>query len=420
MTTHDTTAESGESTPDTDGSHAESDEPPAGTPSEPLLSIEDLSVRFPSQRGPIEAISEIDIEIGAGETVGLVGESGSGKSVTARSILQLFESSASLDGTVRFDGQNLIDMDEEDLRSIRGNRISMIFQDAGAALNPVLTVGDQVSETIRMHQDIPGESISRLERNAFTSLLRPKDWPKRFEESWERTVELFDRVGIPEPDRRALEYPHEYSGGMRQRAMIAMALSCQPELLIADEPTTALDVTIEAQILDLIEELQAEFGSSVLFITHDMGVINEVADRVAVMYAGRVVETGPTRELFENPKHPYTEALLESVPTLDGTESLDPLPGNVPDPQKRPSGCPFRTRCPSANAACDSRFPPVYPVGPDDDPAAVSEQGSTEIPPPRRAESSDHTTRCVLYGDADALQTADQPESPSDERGESR
>jgi oligopeptide/dipeptide ABC transporter ATP-binding protein len=218
-------------------------------------------------------------------------------------------------------------------------------------------------------------------------------------------------VGIPEPNRRALEYPHEYSGGMRQRAMIAMALSCQPELLIADEPTTALDVTIEAQILDLIEELQAEFNTSVLFITHDMGVINEVADRVVVMYAGRVVETGPTRELFEHPKLPYTESLLESIPTLDGTQSLDPLPGNVPDPQKRPSGCPFRTRCPSANAACDSQFPTAYHVEPEDEPAPVSEQGSTAIPPPRREGSTDHTTRCVLYGDVDVLQTARQSES---------
>ncbi len=373
------------------------------SPSEPLLSVDGLSVQFQSLDGPIEAVSDIDIRINRGETLGLVGESGSGKSVTARSILRLLDSSASLDGRIHFDDTDLLALDEAELRPIRGNRISMIFQDAGAALNPVLTVGDQVSETIRMHQDIPGEGISGVERNALTSLLRPTDWPKRFEESWARTIELFDRVGIPEPDRRAFEYPHEYSGGMRQRAMIAMALSCRPELLIADEPTTALDVTIEAGILDLIEELQAEFGTAVLFITHDMGVINEVADRVVVMYAGRIVETGPTRELFEHPKHPYTEALLDSVPTLDGTESLDPLSGNVPDPQNRPSGCPFRDRCPEANAACDGRFPPAYGVHPEDEPATVSERGSTTVPEPRR-DGSDHATRCVLYGDVDVLQ----------------
>ncbi|TYT61679.1 ABC transporter ATP-binding protein [Natrialba swarupiae] len=381
-------------------------------PPQQLLDISDLSVTFPSQEGPVEAVTDVSLSIEPGETVGLVGESGSGKSVTAATILGLLEESARIDGSVEFDDQQLLTKTDDELREIRGDRISMIFQETGSSLNPVLTVGDQISETIRTHRSIPNEGISRLETSVLGNLLRSKSHPTNYERSWEQTVELFERVGIPAPEQRALEYPHEYSGGMKQRAMIAMAISCRPDLLIADEPTTALDVTIEAQILDLIDEVQAEFDTAVLFITHDMGVVNEICDRVAVMYAGRVVERAPTDELFAHPKHPYTQALLDSIPSLEGGQTLDPLAGQVPDPTDKPPGCPFGPRCPSATACCDARFPPEYPVTTADEPLPVREGGDDDVPSPRRNDPTGHAVHCVLYGSGDGLAPR---RSPSDE-----
>ncbi|WP_121743111.1 ABC transporter ATP-binding protein [Natronorubrum halophilum] len=369
-----------------------------------LLDVVDLSVNFPTQEGLVEAVTDVSLSIEPGETVGLVGESGSGKSVTASSILGLLDDSAQIDGTIEFDGQEMLEKTEDELREIRGNKISMIFQETGSSLNPVLTVGDQISETIRTHRSIPGEGISWLEKSVLGNLIRPKSHPTKYKNSWEKTVELFERVGIPAPEKRALEYPHEYSGGMKQRAMIAMAIGCQPDLLIADEPTTALDVTIEAQILDLITEIQNEFGTAVLFITHDMGVVNEICDRVTVMYAGRIVEQAPTDELFDHPKHPYTKALLDSIPSLEGGETLDPLAGQVPDPTDKPSGCPFAPRCPSVTACCDTEFPLLYPVTASDEPLPVRDGGAEGTAPlPRRDKLTGHGVHCVLYGNGDSL-----------------
>lgn len=394
---------------------------------DPLLSVEDLQVRFETGEETVHAVNGADFAIDRNETLGLVGESGSGKSVTALSALGLLDDTARVEGTVTFDGEPLLEKDDEELRSLRGDRISMVFQDPGSSLNPVLAVGDQISETIRTHQPTAGEGISLFERSILGNLVRPKDAFARQEQSWEKTVELFERVSIPLPEQRALEYPHEFSGGMKQRALIAMAISCQPDLLICDEPTTALDVTIEAQILDLIEELQREFGTAVLFITHDIGVVREVCDRVSVMYAGNVVEHGPTTEMFETPKHPYTRALLDSVPRLDDDADLDPVPGRVPDMTSEPEGCPFAPRCVYVNDACHETFPPSYPVDADSRPLSVhsrdaaDENSAVTTPPNTPSESltntGGHSANCVLYGDDGPL-TAPRPhaELPEDVR----
>lgn len=382
---------------------------------EPLLEVEDLQVRFETSEETVHAVNGVDFSLDHNETLGIVGESGSGKSVTALSILGLLEETAHVEGTVRFDGEPLLEKREE-FQSLRGDRIAMVFQNPGSSLNPVLKVGDQVSETIRTHQAPSGESISRLERSVLGNIVRPKDAFTRHKQSWEKTVELFERVSIPLPDQRALEYPHEFSGGMKQRALIAMAISCQPDLLICDEPTTALDVTIEAQILDLIEEIQREFGTAVLFITHDIGVVRKVCDRVSVMYAGNVVEHGLTADLFEAPKHPYTQALLASVPRLDRDADLDPVAGRVPDLTSEPTGCPFAPRCEYANDACDEVFPPTYSVTADSDPLPVrhrdpedNEAAVTTPPPLKKSPNTDnanaHVANCVLYGDASYLTT---------------
>jgi peptide/nickel transport system ATP-binding protein len=381
----------------------------------PLLEVEDLRVRFETSEETVHAVNGVDFTIDRNETLGLVGESGSGKSVTALSMLGLLDEAAHVEGSVTFDGDQLLK--EDDLHSIRGNRIAMVFQDPGSALNPVLTVGDQISETIRTHQPPDGEGISWLERSILGNLARPKDAFAKHTQAWEKTVELFERVNIPLPDERALEYPHEFSGGMKQRALIAIAISCQPDLLICDEPTTALDVTIEAQILDLIDELQREFGTAVLFITHDIGVIREVADSVSVMYAGNVVERGPTTELFDAPKHPYTQALLASVPRLDRDAELNPVAGRVPDMTSEPVGCPFAPRCVFANDACHGVFPPAYPVDDNTDPLPIRSRESEDetsvrgSPPPLRdrpaqEEPAAHRANCVLYGEAPYLTTA--------------
>lgn len=377
---------------------------------EPLLSVEDLSVRFDTGNERVHAVNGVDFELFSGENLGIVGESGSGKSVTALSILGLLEDTASVSGAVQYNGTDLLSLSEDELRGLRGNQISMVFQDPGSSLNPVLKTGDQISETIRTHRAAEKEDISWLEQSVLGNLIRPRNSFTKFEKSWEQTVELFERVGIPLPHQRALEYPHEFSGGMKQRALIAIAIACKPDILICDEPTTALDVTIEAQILELIDELQKEFGTAVLFITHDMGVVRKICDRTAVMYAGNIVERAQTDELFDAPKHPYTKALLKSVPRLDVAAELDPVPGRVPDLTSPPSGCPFADRCPSANDACRTEFPPSYPVTANSEPLEIAHDDTksvTEPPETRAIESAEHQVNCVLYGDAEFL-TANQ------------
>lgn len=306
-----------------------------------LLEIEGLKTYFHTDEGVAKAVDGVSYAIRPGETLGVVGESGSGKSVTALSILQLlpmppgrFEG-----GSIRFRGEELIGAEEERLREIRGNDIAMIFQEPMTALNPVFTVGNQIGETVKLHQGLDDEAARA------------------------RAIEMLTKVGIPAPEKRVDEYPHQLSGGMRQRVMIAMAMACDPALLIADEPTTALDVTIQAQILDLIKELQEEAGMSVLLITHDLGVVAETAHHVAVMYGGRVVEFGRAKEIFEAPQHPYTVGLLQSLPDLAVPgERLVTIPGIVPSATRFPSGCRFRTRCPLATDACAAEVPALVPV----------------------------------------------------------
>src|SRR5215471_3546074 len=296
-----------------------------------FLSVNNLRVHFRTEDGILEAVSGVSFEIGKAETLGLVGESGCGKSVTAYSILKLLpvppaEYAA---GEIKFRGEDLLKLDDKAMRSIRGNLISMIFQEPMSSLNPIMTIGTQITEAIREHRK------------------------KARRESREIAINMLRRVGIPSPETRFNEYPHQLSGGMKQRAMIAMALVCHPALLIADEPTTALDVTIQAQILELLNELQSELEMSILLITHDLGVVAETCDRVAVMYAGKVVELAPAESLFSQPKHPYTHGLFRSLPTLGKRkEQLAAIPGAVPSPLDFPSGCRFRTRCPLAKDIC--------------------------------------------------------------------
>jgi oligopeptide/dipeptide ABC transporter ATP-binding protein len=311
---------------------------------EPLLVIRDLHTLFHTFDGIVNAVDGVDLEILQGETLGLVGESGCGKSVTALSILKLLSCPpAEIKGRIEFQGRNLLDLDREGIRKIRGNAISMIFQEPMTSLNPVLTIGEQISEAIRLHQNM-----------------------KRHE-AWRWGEQMLQMVQIPAPRARAREYPHKLSGGMRQRAMIAMALSCNPQLLLADEPTTALDVTIQAQILTLMMRLKEEFGTSILLITHDLGVIAEMASRVVVMYAGRVVEEAPVRELFKDPRHPYTEGLLGSLPVIGRKAKtgrrLQEIPGMVPSPLEMPTGCRFHPRCPKAMDVCSKDEPPPVVLG---------------------------------------------------------
>jgi oligopeptide/dipeptide ABC transporter ATP-binding protein len=311
---------------------------------ERLLVIRDLHTRFHTFDGTVSAVDGVDMEIFQGETLGLVGESGCGKTVTALSILHLLPCPpAEIKGRIEFQGENLLDLDREGIRKIRGNAISMIFQEPMTSLNPVLTIGEQISEAIRLHQDM-----------------------KR-QEAWRWGEQMLQMVQIPAPRARAREYPHKLSGGMRQRAMIAMALSCHPQLLLADEPTTALDVTIQAQILSLMMRLKEEFGTSILLITHDLGIIAEMASRVVVMYAGRVVEEAPVRELFKDPRHPYTEGLLGSIPVIGSKAKtgrrLQEIPGMVPSPLEMPRGCRFHPRCPKIMDVCSKEEPPLVVLG---------------------------------------------------------
>jgi oligopeptide/dipeptide ABC transporter ATP-binding protein len=306
-----------------------------------LLSIRNLKVRFRVYEGVAAAVDGVDFFVEKGETLGLVGESGCGKSVTAMSILRLLPSPpAELEGEIEFQGKNLLELPQDELRKIRGGAISMIFQEPMTSLNPLLTIGEQIAEAIVLHQ-----GLSR-------------------QEAWDRAVEMLARVQIPSPEARAKDYPHKLSGGMRQRAMIAMALSCNPNLLLADEPTTALDVTIQAQIMDLMERLREEIGASIILITHNLGLIAEMARTVVVMYAGKVVEEAPVRELFSEPLHPYTQGLLGSVPVIGRKfkmekKRLQEIPGIVPSIFEMPRGCRFHPRCHRMMDICRLEEPPM-------------------------------------------------------------
>jgi peptide/nickel transport system ATP-binding protein len=322
---------------------------------EPTLAVEDLRTAFFTDKETIRAVDGASFTIEPGETVGIVGESGSGKSVTARSIMGLVDSPGRiLEGSsIRYRGEELVGKSESAYREIRGGDIAMVFQDPLTSLNPVYTVGNQIREAIRLHRGLEGAEAREL------------------------AVDLLESVSIPDARRRITEYPHQFSGGMRQRAVIAMALACDPELLICDEPTTALDVTIQAQILELLQDLQDDRDLSIMFITHDMGVIAEIADRVNVMYAGEVVERAAVEDLFAEPKHPYTKGLLESIPGRHPDESrLRTIEGDVPTANEPASDCRFAPRCPAAFDACEAVHPVPVDVG---------------------ADHTDHAAACLLY-----------------------
>ncbi|MFH8626290.1 ABC transporter ATP-binding protein [Streptomyces vietnamensis] len=315
----------------------------------PLLDIRDLRVGFPTDDGVVHAVNGMDLTLRRGETVGIVGESGSGKTVTSQALMGLLkDTSATVTGRILLDGQDLVPLTEAQMRPYRGKRIAMIFQDPLSAMHPFYPVGVQIAEAYRVHNDVSKKAAAAV------------------------AVDMLGRVGIPDPKRRYAAYPHEFSGGMRQRAMIAMALVCEPELLIADEPTTALDVTVQAQILDLLNELQAETGTSVILVTHDLGVVAEVCHRVVVMYGGECVEQATVADLFGDPRHPYTQGLLASMPSLAGTSGrLTPIPGFPPSLLALPEGCLFADRCPKAHlvpdGACTDRRP--VPAGPEGHPS---------------------------------------------------
>lgn len=309
-----------------------------------MLEVRDLTVTFPTDDGDVHAVDGLTFGLRADETLGLVGESGSGKSVTSMAILGLLPKSAKVSGSVKLRGQELLGADDHDMRSIRGERIAMVFQDALTALNPVFTVGNQIQEAISVHHELDKKTLR------------------------ERAIDLLETVGIPNPERRIDEYPHEYSGGMRQRAMIAMSIANEPEVLIADEPTTALDVTIQAQVLEVFERIQERTRSSVILITHDLGVVAGTADRVLVMYAGREVELADVDQLFYNPRHPYTRGLIASLPRVDGTRlaRLNRIKGQPPSMIALPSGCAFHPRCNDAllPAPCANQRPELRTVEP--------------------------------------------------------
>ncbi|MBF6605600.1 MAG: ABC transporter ATP-binding protein [Chloroflexi bacterium] len=309
-----------------------------------LLDVRNLRTYFHVMDGTVKAVDGVDFRLGRGETLGIVGESGCGKSVTAHTIMRLIEMPPGeiVDGEIWFDGRDLLELPMDEMRKVRGNDIAMIFQEPMTSLNPVFTVGDQISEAVKLHQ-----RVSR-------------------KEAWDRAVDSLRLVGVSAPERRAKQYPHEMSGGMRQRVMIAMALSCNPKLLIADEPTTALDVTIQAQILELIKKLQEDTGTALLLITHDLAVVAETVQHIAVMYAGRVVETGTVEEVLLHPKHPYTQGLLNSIPgeKKRGRE-LTAISGVVPNPFRMPPGCKFQPRCPYAWERCATEPELIQVGGPD-------------------------------------------------------
>ena len=307
-----------------------------------ILEIKNLHTYFYTDSGVIKSVDGVDIELRDGTTLGIVGESGSGKSVTALSVMGLLMGTTGkvAEGEILFEGRDLTKLDDEERRKMRGEKISMIFQEPMTSLNPVMKIGDQITECILMHNNISKQ------------------------EAWDKAVEMLKLTGVPRVERMMKEYPFQLSGGQRQRVMIAMALVCKPKILIADEPTTALDVTIQAQILDLMENLKQKTGTSILFITHDLGVVAEVCDDVVVMYSGRVVEKGDVRSIFASPSHPYTKGLLASIPKLgECAEELESIPGNVPNPKYMPQGCKFAPRCSCAFDKCREEEPGFYDVG---------------------------------------------------------
>ena len=336
-----------------------------------MLTVAHLTTVFDVPGGPVAAVDDVSFEVRAGETLGLVGESGSGKSVTALSIMRLVQPAGRIaGGSIHFNGRDLLQLGEPQMRAARGADISLIFQEPMTALNPVFTVGDQIAEALLVH--------GRADRRAAKI----------------RAVELLRAVKIPDPGARVRDYPHQLSGGMRQRVLIAMALACSPSLVIADEPTTALDVTIQAEILGLLREMKAAFDLSLLLITHDLGVIAETADRVAVMYAGRIVEEGPVRAIFREPQHPYTRGLLASIPGAAHGQRLRVIEGSVPMPGALPPGCAFHPRCPDRFEPCTSAPPPDYATGPE------------------------HTAKCYLHAiPADRLKPAEAGSHGRDARG---
>ncbi len=305
-----------------------------------LLEVEDLNVRFYTEDGVVRATNNLSYEVEAGERFGVVGESGAGKSVSSLAVMRLIEEPGLIEsGEIRFNGQDLLALDDEEMRDLRGSEISMIFQDAETALNPAYSVGEQIAEAIRHHMDY--------------SRTAAKD----------RTIEMLESVGIPDAAERYTDYPHEFSGGMQQRVVIAMALSCDPDLIVADEPTTALDVTIEAQILELLESITQEFDTAIQLITHDLGVVAEFCDRMMVMYAGHPVEMGPVRDIFYDPQHPYTAGLMSSIPRIgDDRDRLQTIPGRMPDLIENPPGCNFHPRCPYGEDACTRVEPQLIDV----------------------------------------------------------
>jgi len=333
-------------------------ENPAMSNNKPLLEVKGLKTYFYTEDGIVRAVDGVNFEVFPGEVLGIVGESGCGKSVTSLSIMRLISKPGKVDaGEILLDGENLLNMPEEEMIKVRGNRISMIFQQPQTALNPVFKVGDQLAEVLNVHQDMGKEA------------------------GWKRAVALLKMVGVPDPERRVEAYPHELSGGMAQRVMIAMALACVPELLIADEPTTALDVTIQAQILDLMREMRKEMGTSIILITHDLGVVAEMAERVAVMYAGEIVEQTDVNSLFDEPLHPYTQGLIGSIPVLgEIKDKLDVIPGMVPNLVNLPPGCRFAPRC-------QSRVKYALTI-------------CTEVKPELEEVKSGHHVRCWLYESA--------------------
>ena len=308
----------------------------------PLLDVKDLQTHFFTQDGVVKAVNGVSFHVDEGEALGIVGESGSGKSVTCLSIMRLIPTPPGkiVAGEVRFDGEDLLKMSDEQIRKIRGHQIAMVFQDPMTSLNPVLTVNRQISESLELHLRMTRAQAKK------------------------RTIELLQLVGIPAAVQRVDDYPHQFSGGMRQRVMIAMALACNPKLLIADEPTTALDVTIQAQIIDLVKKLRKEFNSAVIWVTHDLGVVAGMCDRVQVMYAGQIVETAPVYDIYGQPRHPYTLGLLRSIPRLDEAQKtkLIPIEGMPPDLINAPPGCPFTPRCVYAQEVCRATNPPLAPI----------------------------------------------------------
>jgi peptide/nickel transport system ATP-binding protein len=307
---------------------------------ERLLDIKNLTIHYITEDGTVKAVNGIDIQLNSGETLGLVGETGAGKTTTALGIMRLVPNPPGkiLGGRIIFEGKDLLELSEEEMRKIRGNKISMIFQDPMTSLNPVMTVGEQIAEVIQIHQKLNDK------------------------EALEKAKEMLELVGIP--GVRHSNYPHEFSGGMKQRVVIAIALACNPQLLIADEPTTALDVTIQAQVLEMMKKLKEEFNTSMILITHDLGVVAEVCDKVAIMYAGEIIESASIEDLYTNPKHPYTVGLFGSIPNIEeDVKRLNPIKGLMPDPTNLPSGCPFHPRCPKAKDICKEQVPATTDLG---------------------------------------------------------